>query len=521
MRLSKSITLAGILRDSIQEEESENYIDSLGFFNTVWNLVSFSVPVIIINLSGSLIEAINLIFIGHLLSPDYICAIGIAYCWSNITTYSLLLGLISTIENYCSEAFDNNDPYQAKIHFNRSKLALFGLTIILLLIFIWFSAFWLNLIFGLSPFILESAQLFLRYQSIGFIFMIQSDVCKQYANSLGIQKNIAFISLLTICGHYAICYFCVSVAGYDFYGTAIATSITYFGNYLLISIAISCNDLNEQYIDKETWNFRILFTDMWAFIKKGLTNSLSVCVEWLGVELLTFESIFIGYSELAATVILQNIVATTFIFSWGISMSVTNFVEDSIYDRSISNAKKYAIRAIYIFLLLFLPYASIISLFREYISNLFTLNTNLAKIINDLLQLNIPLVAIFDGLQGIFGGIIRGIGKNELVSYGNLACYFLLTQPFAITMAFFVELGVDGLWMAMGIGLFCNTVFFAGIIISQDWKRVVIERIDFVNESGNQELLAKSANIGGINNNSSVDVKKLLENSLHNTFTNN
>ena len=66
--------------------------------------------------------------------------------------------------------------------------------------------------------------------------------------------------------------------------------------------------------------------------------------------------------------------------------------------------------------------------------------------------------AIFDGLQVVMAGALRGAGDIRVPFLMTTACYWLAGIPLALYLGFRTDLGVHGLWMGIIAGLFCASV---------------------------------------------------------------
>lgn len=67
-----------------------------------------------------------------------------------------------------------------------------------------------------------------------------------------------------------------------------------------------------------------------------------------------------------------------------------------------------------------------------------------------------PVVAVmqvFDGLAAVSHGLLRGIGRQEIGGYVNLAAYYLLALPISFGLGFGLDLKLVGLWTGVTIGL--------------------------------------------------------------------
>lgn len=75
---------------------------------------------------------------------------------------------------------------------------------------------------------------------------------------------------------------------------------------------------------------------------------------------------------------------------------------------------------------------------------------------------------LFDGLQGVGTGVLRGIGDTRTPMLWNFAAHWVLGLPLAYTLAFNMGLGVIGLWWGLSLGL---TICGIALVIVW-WRRV-------------------------------------------------
>ena len=75
----------------------------------------------------------------------------------------------------------------------------------------------------------------------------------------------------------------------------------------------------------------------------------------------------------------------------------------------------------------------------------------------------LPLAAafqLFDGIQVVGGGILRGMGRTRPAAFFNLFGYYVLAMPIAGWLAFGRGMGVVGIWWGLAAGLFIVAILF-------------------------------------------------------------
>jgi MATE family multidrug resistance protein len=74
------------------------------------------------------------------------------------------------------------------------------------------------------------------------------------------------------------------------------------------------------------------------------------------------------------------------------------------------------------------------------------------------------LFQIFDGMQVVSAGALRGLGDTKTALYSNFVSHWLIGLPLGISLSFLGGMGLKGLWIGLSLGLFCtaliNTYFW-------------------------------------------------------------
>ena len=89
-----------------------------------------------------------------------------------------------------------------------------------------------------------------------------------------------------------------------------------------------------------------------------------------------------------------------------------------------------------------------------------------------VLRLGVPLMGlaaafqIFDGIQGVSTGALRGLGDTRLPMYANLLGYWLFGLPLGYLLCFRAGWGVYGLWSGLSVAL-----ILISMIILRRWAR--------------------------------------------------
>jgi MATE family multidrug resistance protein len=73
---------------------------------------------------------------------------------------------------------------------------------------------------------------------------------------------------------------------------------------------------------------------------------------------------------------------------------------------------------------------------------------------------------LFDGLQTVATGALRGVGDTRSPMLAHLACYWAIGLPIAWLLCFHFRWGAPGIWVGL-----CAAIVLIGLALLLAWKR--------------------------------------------------
>ena len=98
---------------------------------------------------------------------------------------------------------------------------------------------------------------------------------------------------------------------------------------------------------------------------------------------------------------------------------------------------------------------------------LFTTDPSVLSVGTSLLILA-AIFQLFDGIQGVITGTLRGLGDTRTAMNVNLVAHWLLGLPTSYLLCFVLGWGVWGLWIGLSLGLIVT-----GVILFFVWVRKI------------------------------------------------
>lgn len=200
---------------------------------------------------------------------------------------------------------------------------------------------------------------------------------------------------------------------------------------------------------------------LWAIAALGLPVGVQLGLEMWAFQAATLLAGWIGEVELAAHTIVINLASLSFMVPLGISMAAVTRVGNLLGAGNPQAAQRAAWVAFGMGGAVMCGSAVAFVALRDELPRIYTADPHVLVVAALLL----PIAGAFqllDGLQVVGGGILRGMGRTRPAALFNLLGYYVLGLPVAWYLAFTTEMGVEGIWWGLTLGLLVVAVLLLG-----------------------------------------------------------
>ncbi|MEW6469551.1 MAG: MATE family efflux transporter [Bacteroidota bacterium] len=161
---------------------------------------------------------------------------------------------------------------------------------------------------------------------------------------------------------------------------------------------------------------------------------------------------WIGEDEQAAHQIALSLAAFTYMFASGLSAATSVRVGNQVGMKNLQEARRAGFSGFHIVSAFMLFFALLFLTLNEFLSRQFSVNPKVVEL-SSVLLLIAAVFQLFDGLQVVALGALRGMEDTRTPTSITLIAYWVVGLPACYLLAFPFGLGPAGIWYGLSLGL--------------------------------------------------------------------
>jgi MATE family multidrug resistance protein len=202
-----------------------------------------------------------------------------------------------------------------------------------------------------------------------------------------------------------------------------------------------------------------------ALIRLGAPAAGQILLEVSAWNLSTLAAGWLTPVALATHTIALNYASVTYMVPLGVSAAAAVSVGHAVGAGDAPRARRAGWLALALGIGFMLVAAVCFLLFPRPLIELYTRDPQVLAVGPGLLGLAAAF-QIFDGIQTVSTGALRGLGETRVPMFANLVGYWFLGLPLGFTLCFWLKWGIHGMW----IGLTLALIVIASLLIVR-WQR--------------------------------------------------
>ncbi|MCH2022298.1 MAG: MATE family efflux transporter [Saprospiraceae bacterium] len=447
-------------------------IYNLSYKNHIKETFKIAWPVIIGQLGHIIIGQVDNLMIGSLGSTQLAASALANGMFFLVVVFGF--GVSMAIAPITSQAIGANKGEMEKSDILSEGLKIIGLLSVLFVVVLFGIAELLPYL-GQDPDVVPLAQSYLRIIAISTFPMLFFMVCKHFIDGFGETKPgmicMGLTVLFNIFFNWILIYGKWGIPALGLDGAGWATFISRLLGFLCILIFALNHSHFKSYF--RISSFLIVNREaLRKIIKIGIPSGMQLFFEvgaFAGAVVLAGR---IGEDPQSAHQIAISIASFTYMFYMGIAAAGSIRIGNAYGRKDINFIRKAGEASLITSLICVLFFIALIILMREFLSTLYIDNPLVSPIVFELL-LFAAVFQIFDGVQAVAQGILRGIEDVKLPALVAFVSYWLIGLPFAWFFSENLGWGVNGIWVALTMGL-----LFAAILLSLRFF-LLIKKVQF------------------------------------------
>ncbi|GAB4861413.1 Protein DETOXIFICATION 54 [Ancistrocladus abbreviatus] len=446
-------------------------------FKELWGM---ALPITAMNCLVYIRAVVSVLFLGRLGSLE-LAGGALSIGFTNITGYSVLVGLASGLEPVCSQAYGNKN-------WNLLSLSLQRMVFILLLAVIPISILWANLetimvFLGQDREVTAMAATYCIYSLPDLLTNTLLQPLRVYLRSQKVTKPMMYCTLIAVVFHVPLNYVLVVIMGWGVPGVAVASVVTNVNMMVLMAGYVY-------------WSGRCRMKWMMGIggcsggssvsgdgggggsggvvglLKLAVPSCLGICLEWWWYEIVTVLAGYLPNPKLtvAAAGILIQTTSLMYTVPMALAGCVSARVGNELGAGKPYKAKLAAMVALGCAFLVGIIHVTWTVIFRDRWGELFTTDRMLQTLVGSVMPV-MGLCELGNCPQTTGCGILRGTARPAIGARINLGSFYLVGTPVAVGLAFGLRVGFSGLWYGLlSAQVACAFWILYAVLLNTDWE---------------------------------------------------
>ncbi|XP_029784737.1 multidrug and toxin extrusion protein 2-like [Suricata suricatta] len=261
-------------------------------------------------------------------------------------------------------------------------------------------------------------------------------------------------------------YILVTVLSLGVRGSAYANTISHILQTIFLFLYIVLKKLHQE--TWAGWSGQCL-QDWGPFFSLAIPSMLMICIEWWAYEIGSFLMGLLSVLDLSGQAILYELASMVYMIPLGLSNAVCVRVGMALGAADIVQAKRSVKSALLCTGGTSLVVGILLSILKNKLGHIFTNDEDVIALVNKVLPIYI-VFQLFEAFCCVYGGILRGTGKQAFGAIVNTVMYYVIGLPLGIVLTFVVRMSIMGLWLGMLACGLLGAAAFAVYTARLDWK---------------------------------------------------
>ncbi|KQK04171.1 protein DETOXIFICATION 12 isoform X1 [Brachypodium distachyon] len=430
-------------------------------------LTALAAPMIAVALLQLMMQLISTVMVGHL-GEVALAGAAIANSLTNVSGFSVLIGLASGLETICGQAYGAEQYHKLSLYTYRSIIVLLIVSVPIAILWVFIPTV-LPLI-GQEPQIANEAGKYALWLIPGLFAFSVAQCFSKFLQCQSLIFPMVLSSMTTLVVFIPLCWFMVYKVGMGNAGAALSVSICDWVEVTVLGLYIKFSPSCEKTRAPLSWE---AFKGIGSFMRLAIPSALMICLEWWSYELLVLLSGILPNPALETSVLSICISTVVLLYNlpYGIGTAASVRVSNELGAGNPEGARMVVSVALSIIICSAVLVSTTLLALRHFIGIAFS---NEEEVINYVTRM-VPVLSvsvITDSFQGVLSGVSRGCGWQHLGAYVNLGAFYLIGIPTALFFGFTMNLRGMGFWIGMIAGGATQVTLLSVITAKTNWSKM-------------------------------------------------
>ncbi|XP_046328199.1 multidrug and toxin extrusion protein 1-like [Haliotis rufescens] len=436
----------------------------LGYKKEFKSLIAIAWPITVTTFFQQLLFLVTSMFVGHL-GQLQLDAAALGLTMTNVTGLSVMAGLASACDTLFPQIYGSSNRRNLGIVLQKALVVLLLLCIPCWAIFI--NVEHVLLATGQDPVVANLAGQF----ALCYIPILPANalycVLSKYLQAQSVVIPSCLILLAGNLLNAALLALFLFWLKMELLGASLAIGLSFWA-----VVFLHVGYIKASKIYQDTWSgWSVQCLSEWkVFFSLALPGLFMMCLEWWCFEIVVILAGLLSGVELATHSIVFQLSVIMFMFALGMAVASSVRVGNHLGEGNPMEAMTAAHVSISIMWVLALFVALLLLLLRRVIPLAFTNEKSVIDLIIQILPM-IALFHLFDATQGVCSGVLRGSGKQLFGATMNFFSYYVIALPIGALLMFKTFLRLEGMWSALILSVFLQSMAFLIKIGVIDWTK--------------------------------------------------
>lgn len=436
-------------------------------------LARLAIPVTLVQLGLMLMGVVDTMVVGRLSAAALAgTAVGSVYVFA---LGSFGMGLLMGLEPLLAQAVGARDQPAIARALQRGLVLVVGLGALSALMFVPVGPVLRGL--GQSPALVAVVEPYVHVQIPSmwpfYLFVLMRVTLQTLGSLRPILVAIALANLLNLGLDWALVFGRLGLPPLGVYGAGLATTVARW--FMALALGILAWPTLRQYL---VWRRdSITFGPMLRVLWLGLPIAAQYLLEFGVFAAISLLMGRMGELQVAAHQIAINLASLTFMVPLGVSSAGAILVGHAIGAAEPLAARRAGVATMVTGVAFMSLSACAFLALPEWLARIYTPDAHVVAFAATLIPIA-GVFQVFDGLQVVSIGVLRGTGDTRTPLVLNLVGYWALALPFSLWLAFPKGLGATGLWWGLVAGLAVVGAALAVRVRVRLWGRLERARVD-------------------------------------------